>query len=219
MSRQVTTTVYQYGELSDEAKARAREWLRSQEDQDWSSRARDYYENMATCLAFLGIEVGKRTESWQCLDGRQLKRQVWGFEWTGFNSPGDGLVLRGSWAAERVDLAGLQEHAPQDVFLHTNCQQMAALMLRHPTAHADINTSSSGASMPYITIDNDGVDPDGEIPLPIEDRQTLRRLIKDACLWAYRQLEMNYESDMSDESIENMITANEYEFTEEGERS
>lgn len=219
MSRQVVTTVFQYDELDDSAKERARQWMRDCENQDWSSRAEMYYDDMAVCLKFLGIDVDRTTERWTDSKGKQRSHEKWDFEWSGFCSQGDGLVLRGAWAAERVDLAGLQQHAPQDTVLHQLGIEMTALMLRCPTGKADICTTNYGPGLPGLTLDNECVDSEGEIPMVADEVKALKRLIERACTWAYRQLESNYESDMSDEVIEESIKGNEYEFTEEGDRA
>lgn len=47
----------------------------------------------------------------------------------------------------------------------------------------------------------------------------LRQLMRDFADWMYRQLEAEYEYRMSDEQVDDTITANEYEFTESGERA
>lgn len=210
-----------YEQLSDEAKAKAREWWKELEGQCWGSdRAPDYYEDMATCLSHLGIEVGTETERWRTRDGKQHSRQRLAFQWSGFWSQGDGLVVEGRWRAENVDLDKLREHAPQDETLAAICIEMTVLKLRWPTLTAKITTVSHGPGLPGMSLEDvftGQEDEDGTPGWPGEqDTKTLKRLIERACKWCYDQLEANYEYDTSDEAAAEAIEANEYEFDEEG---
>lgn len=211
-----------YEELSEEAKAKAREWWKDLEEQDWASgRAPDLYEDMAKCLSFLGIEVEcDRETHYRTLNGKrhEWERIEWGFEWSGFYSQGDGLVFKGGWCADKVDMDALADYAPQDAVLAKLCAEFTALKLRYPQGKADIFTVNYGPGLPAQDVgDIGGLDPeDDQVFAPPEDADTLKALCRRAANWCYRQLEENYEYDTSDEAAAETITANGYEFDAEG---
>lgn len=51
------------------------------------------------------------------------------------------------------------------------------------------------------------------------DSDDLRECLADFSRWIYRNLEKEYDYQNSDEAVEEAIIANEYEFTEDGERA
>lgn len=207
-----------YEELSDEAKVTAREWWKELEAQDWgSSRASDLYEDFAICCSHLGITI--KQEGVKHVRGdRTWHSTEWGIYWSGFWSQGDGLVIDGTWQAEDVDLDALLTHANDDALTRI-CTEMTVLKLRWPQATATITTVSSGPGLGYLSLDTDsGFETSDGTPgwIGEEDTKALKRLIERACMWMYDQLEENYNYDTGDEAAEEAITANGYEFDEDG---
>jgi hypothetical protein len=210
-----------YAELSDEAKAKAREWWIDLEQQTWSSdRASDLYEDFDACMMPLGIYIHKDrvmhkrdTHTWETTE--------YSIQWSGFWSQGDGLVIEGRWKAEEVDLNALEEHA-RDPVLTAICNEMTALKLKWPMAKAQITTVTSGPGLGYIVLGECWANPDAmpgfddDDEMPEDDQKALRALIERACQWMYEQLELNYEHDTSDEAAAEAIEANDYDFDEEG---
>jgi hypothetical protein len=207
-----------YAELSDEAKERARDWYKETENQTWGTdRAPDLYEDLATCCSHLGITISERTRHWRNrTTGKEGSTLEYDIEWSGFWSQGDGLVIKGEWNAEDVDMDALQDHV-QDDKLTAICAEMTALKLRWPQGQASITTVSAGPGLPYMALEETSTDPDeDDAPLPEDDKKALKRLIERACDWCYRQLQDNYEYDTGDEAAGEAIEANEYEFDEDG---
>jgi hypothetical protein len=208
-----------YSELSDEAKAKAREWWIDLERETWSSdRASDLYEDFDACMRPLGIRINQKrvthkrgTHTWETTE--------WGIQWSGFWSQGDGLVIEGTWRAEAVDLDKLLDHANDDK-LTAICTEMTVLKLRWPQAQGVITTVTSGPGLGYLSLDIDsGTELADGTPGWFEehgDGKVLKALIERACKWMYDQLELNYEHDTSDEAAADAIEANDYDFDEEG---
>ena len=68
------------------------------------------------------------------------------------------------------------------------------------------------------TMDATAYDANGdEREIPVSDE--FRDLMRDFADWIYTSLEEQYESDTSDEVVDENMIANEYEFTEDGERA
>lgn len=214
-----------YHQLKPAAQERARQWFKDSEAEMWGSdRAPDYYEDMATCLKFLGITVDMRTERWRnATTGKEGSREEYDFEWSGFWSQGDGLVFKGAWDAEHVDMTGLAEYAPVDETLRRIAIAMTAIMLAHPDGHAKITTVSNGPGLSSMHLESwSGAyeDDDGNISpeLPEPHHDALQTQIAAACHWCYKQLEDNYEYDTGDEAAVEGIEANEYDFDRDGDR-
>lgn len=213
-----------YKQLSKAAKERARQWFKDSEAEMWGhDRAPDLYEDMATCLKFLGITVRQHTEFWKnSRTGKAGSILHYDFQWEGFWSQGDGLVFKGEWNAADVDMTGLAEYAPQDATLKRIAIQMTAIMLKYPSASARIVTINYGLGLPGMHLEEawTGAEPeDGDpgVPLDGDTGTLLKTQIIAAAHWCYKNLEDNYEYDTSDEAAVEGIEGNEYDFDRDGE--
>ena len=103
------TKVYQYDELSDKAKEKARDWYREGncDDTYWSESVTD---DAATIAEFLGLDI-KQT-AYKTMGGETRYKPTVYF--SGFWSQGDGACVEGAWSASDVKPDKLKEHAPQD---------------------------------------------------------------------------------------------------------
>lgn len=218
--RDITTTVYQYGELSDEAKERARDWFRqasaSDSDMFWSeSPTEDFQELLKAC----GWDVDKKR----------------GLHWSGFSSQGDGAAFAGNWRtslcdpsawlAERpasyVDSDGKPQTCKHNARYHDAVAEIVALAARYPGASGSVTYAWRGN---FIICDSFYFDENAEDdPLPenahadaCEELADAARSLADAF---YRTLEAEYDYQNSDEVVAENITCNEYEFTEDGQRA
>ncbi len=188
--------VYEYDELSDEAKKKAREEL-----QDINT---DFY--WSECTIWDSQDIGK-------LMGIDIEN----IYFTGFGSQGDGACFEGHYAYKKGSAKAVMAHAPQDTELHKIALGLQALQKKN-FYRLTANVKQSGHySHEYCTlIDVSAYDHHDNNLITIETEDALKDLLRDYMRWIYRQLEQEYEWRTSDDAVIDSIRTNEYEFTEDG---
>ena len=201
--------VYQFDELSDEAKERAREWYRQGncDDSFWSE-----------CTIDAAKEIGK-------LLGMDIDKVYF----SGFWSQGDGACFEGTWRAGDIKLEKLKEYAPQDKELQRIGEQLAELAVKYPDGYFRVkhrgHYSHSGCTSFDVELPNDQ-EQELEYDSPEykalqvelgEDEDSLIELARDYMNWIYQRLEADWEWQNADEQVDENIRANEYEFLEDGQ--
>jgi hypothetical protein len=212
MPHDVTTTVYTFAELDDSAKKRARAWYRDGAlDYEWWDCV---YEDADQIAKILGIELDRKPVP---LVNKTVRHDPCIF-FSGFASQGDGACFEGSYLYAKGAAKAIREHAPQDATLYAIADNLQDIQRRHfyrLTARVkqrgryyheycteiDVCSSETG---------ND-VDADTADAICTELRAFMR--------WIYRQLETEHDYQLSDESVDATIEANEYEFDEDGNRA
>lgn len=188
-----------YHELSEEAKEKAREWMRAcvESDNYWSEGVITDWEQILGCLGFLDVDIF----------------------WSGFWSQGDGACFAGSWRERDVDYAKLVEHVGEEkaeeygkFFHEMNALFDVGAIDSHyvSLSHVGLYYHEHSVRFGFDIPDEDGgrTVPDFEEDFK-EACQGLMRKI-------YKNLEEEYEYQLSDEAIEETIECNEYDFNEEG---
>lgn len=195
--RIIETKAYQYSELSEEAQEKARESLRTSEfypsNQWWDST----YEDAKTIAALMGIQIDD-------------------MRFSGFCKQGDGASYTGRYSYAKGSVKSVKEHAPQDVELHRIAQVLSDNQKLDFYSLTATITRSSSQYVHENTMSIDVEDSRSENRAPVHEEYLIEAL-KDFARWIYRQLEKEYDHLMSDEAIAEHITANEYEYTEDGE--
>lgn len=205
--------LYQFDELDDRAKEKAREWYRRRvfdDSSDWEF----VYEDAVRVGAILGIEIDTRAVK---LMGGDVRRDPVIY-FSGFSSQGDGACFEASYAYVKSAAKKIREYAPEDKVLHQIADDLQAIQRR--------NFYRLTASTKHRGYYNHS----GCMAVTVEDREDRYRDIGDAeegitaCLrsfadWIYDTLKSEYEYQTSDEAVDEAIEANEYEFTEDGERA
>lgn len=210
--RNIVTTLYQYDELSDDAKAKARDWFRQGNDGDmfWSeSPTEDFLELLKAC----GFSVDKKH-----------------LEWSGFSSQGDGAAFEGSWDATRcnpaawladrpashIDSEGNTQTCKHNARYHEAAAEIVALAEKYPGGSGTVTTGRGN----FIRADGFTFEPDDDDTrdndAAAEELADAARSLAGAFYW---NLEAEYDYQNSDEMTAENITCNEYEFTEDGERA
>lgn len=210
MPRIKTITLYKYDELSDAAKAKARDWYRvtSAEAGD-NDFAVPIIDDFKTCAAYMGWDVED-------------------VNWSGFSSQGDGAQFVGRWRATNVDAAGLKRHAPvtdaagapvtepsltTNGKLHAMADRFAAIAAADPQATARVKGADrychEMATEFTVEVSEGTRGSDTEENAIIDTSRDLMR-------WLYRSLESEYDYVNADEQVADDVRANEYEFTAEG---
>lgn len=208
----IQTTVYQLEELCDAAKEKARAWYReSAFDDDWYSAVFADFENVAEIL---GIRFKTRAIR-LCGGGTRNEPRI---HFTGFWSQGDGACFEGQYAHGRHAAAKIRQYAPMDTDLHEIADALQAIQrrnfyqlradIRHRGRYTheycmEIAVERDSPTMQDMTRDADNI-----------VAEALRELAR----WLYRQLERDYEYQISDECVDEAIAAKAYTFTDAGRR-
>lgn len=214
--RVVETTVYQYGELSERAKSKARDWYReaSADDYHYSETVIEDAERIAEIL---GIEFKRRDV--KTYNGKV--RQEPAVYWSGFSCQGDGACFEGklSWSVDTVHR--VKAYAPTDETLHAIAAELDALQETYQRRLAAIVTLSghrychSGMMQVDVIARDEG---DNETDVTRENEVIVIKALRGFADWIYLQLQNEYFFQISDENVAETIEANEYEFTADGER-
>lgn len=220
MPRTQTTLVYKFDELSDRAKEKARDWWREHvfhDSCDWEH----VYTDAETIAALMGIEIGQR--SFETVGGKTRSEPAISF--SGFSSQGDGASFEGCYYFKPHALRAIKKHAPQDAKLHSIAQRLTDAQKAAKRQIAfKITTRGNYSHSGSMEFDLLAWDKPGEKYLKLdaitsEAEKDARDAIRSFADWIYRQLEAEYEWQMADEQVDDSITANEYEFTEDGARA
>ena len=226
MPKPRTTLIYQYDELSDEAKKKARDWYRrgNCDDTYWSKYV---IHDAATVAGFLGLDINQT--AYKTMGGETKYKPTVYF--SGFWSQGDGACVEGTWRASDVKVDELKEYAPQDKELHRIGEQLGELAVKYPDGYFLVkhrgHYSHSGCTSFDVELPNDQeealeYDSPEYKALQVElgeDEESLIELARDYMNWIYKRLEADWEWQNADEQVDENIRANEYEFLENGERA
>jgi hypothetical protein len=220
MSRLKCKEVFTFGELSDKAKERAREWYRNGAfDFEWWHGV---YQNVRDAAKYLGITIdtvekrqigGYVDGKWDNTKESQITQDCIYF--SGFYSQGDGACFYGEWrASDMKPFKELKADFSKDNTLHALHRELRTWARRYPQAVCTSSRSNSHYSHERSTtleaILGDNIDYNVETHKPLEE-----------CLvtfmhWIYRSLEQEYDYLNSDAHVDDAIVANEYEFDASG---
>lgn len=195
-----------FTELNDKAKARAREWWRNGYEFD------DEFvlDDAATVADLFGLDI--RMKLVKTASGHRYEPSVY---WSGFYSQGDGASFSGIYAYRKGALAAVKAYAPQDETLHRIVQRLQAVQQRNFYG-LRVSISWEGWYYHAHTMRFDITHRDVNDVRPA-DEEEFADCMRDFAVWIYRNLRDEYEYQLSDESIDENIMVNEYEFDEEGE--
>tara|TARA_R110000868_G_scaffold188768_3_gene431545 strand:+ start:8326 stop:9033 length:708 start_codon:yes stop_codon:yes gene_type:complete len=231
--KEVIVKAYEFDELDDKAKEKAREWFRSGncDDNSWSECTLEEAEEQA---ALMGIDITNNKDS----RGAHIY-------WSGFWSQGDGACFEGTWRASDVKADkvadGWGEH-PATTGIKRIAAVFAEIAKKYPHASFTVKHRGHYSHEHCTEFDfNSGHeycepkdlesfrDSDDQTDDGLSDKMDdcffqgtddeLKEAAKDFMRWIYRQLEKEYEYQNSDEQVDDNIRANEYLFTESGSRS
>lgn len=238
--REETIKLYQFDELSDRAKEKAREWYRrvSADDTFWHEhvpRSHTVIDDAADVLKKCGFDTYRRRAKLM----NSTSKLMPAIYFTGFWSQGDGACFEASWSPESImdhaafcseypatwtDADGVVHRSESNEALqaiHAESVRLAALnptrMVSWHCVHSGRYCHEHSVSFHYDDERGDGDDGDTE-NMPADIQEEHEENARDAMRWIYRQLEREWEWQNSNEQIDETIRANEYEFTEDGER-
>ena len=197
--RQETVNIYQFSELSEEAKETARDWWRAGGlDYEWWDGV---YETAKDAGAILGIDIED-------------------IYFSGFWSQGDGACFVGQYEYKKGALTAIKKEFPTSKELH---QIAADLQTVQKPAFYSLSagvTHSGHYNHEYCT---DIVVTDTRLDY-YDDSATkdqsegIEEALRDFMRWIYSMLESEYEYLNADEQVDDALIANGYEFNEDGTR-
>ena len=119
------TTVYQFPELSEAAKEKARTWYRELGPHDdwWDA----VYEDFERVCEILGIRL-KTTSVRLMGGGTRAKPCIW---FSGFWNQGDGASFEGYWFHAKGAAARIRDYAPTDATLQGIADRLQAIQRRN----------------------------------------------------------------------------------------
>ena len=212
MPEVICTTVYQFPELSDPAKDKARAWYRERGPHDdwWDA----VYEDFERVCEILGIRL--KTRAVRLMGGgTRAKPCIW---FSGFCCQGDGASYEGYLCHARASAKRIRDYAPQDATLHGIADRLQAVQRRNfyqLTAEATHRGRYYHEHCMIIEVARDS--PTGQEPTS-DSEDIVTEALRDLARWLYRQLEAEHDHLTSDDAVEDGIIANEYTFTEAGRR-
>ena len=208
----ICTTVYQFPELSDPAKDKARAWYRELGPHDdwWDA----VYVDFERVCEILGIRL--KTRSVRLMGGgTRQKPCVW---FSGFWSQGDGASYEGYLSHAKGSTKRIRDYASQDAMLHGIADRLQAVQQRNfYQLFAECSHRGRYYHEYSMTVEVARDSPTGQKPTS-ESVDSVTEALRDLARWLYRQLEAEHDQLTSDDAIEDGIIANEYTFTEAGRR-
>lgn len=212
MPEVICTTIYQFPELSDAAKEKARSGYREAAFQDdwWDA----VYGDFKRICEILGVSLKTRPVRLMGGDTRQ-KPCIW---FSGFSSQGDGACFEATVQHAKGSAREIRTYAPKDQVLHSIADRLQAVQRQNfYQLHADVTHRGRYYHEYCMVIDVTRDSPTGQAPIDGSE-ETVREALRDLARWLYRQLEDEYDHLTSDETVEEGIVVNEYTFTESGRR-
>ena len=187
-----TINIYSFDELSDKAK----------------EKARDYFRNASLGFEFNADCVIDDAKIIAALFGLDIDRVYY----SGFYHQGSDASFVGNYQYTKGALKAVKENAPLDTELHRIVKALQDAQKRY--FYRLIAECSSGRGH-YLRVNVEHSEL-RYLDVRIAENDIVQAL-RDFASWIYSNLEKEYEYQTSDEVIDEMIMANEYDFTEDGE--
>lgn len=212
MPEVIETIVYHLYELPEGAKNSARAWYRELGfDYDWYGFI---FEDFGRICEILGITLETRPVK---LYGGGMRQDllIW---FTGFWSQGDGASFEGHYSYAKGAAGKIRAYAPHDEELHGIADALQLLQRRNfYQVYADI--SQSGRYYHEYTMSVTAERDHPHHPAMTDDAEdVLTEVFRDLARWLYGRLRAEYSYITSDDAVDEAIVANDYTFTEAGER-
>lgn len=196
----IETKVFEFDELNDKAKEKARDWYRRGAfDHEWWDFV---YEDATTMGKLMGLDIKK-------------------IFFTGFSSQGDGACFEGSWNPCEVKAKELRAEAPNDKVLHKIASEFERLALHG----VSFTVKQRGHYMHKYCTEFYFSAPDDISDTPLSDveriekvEEALKETAREFMEWIYRRLEREWDYMNEDAQVDDNILANGYTFTADGKR-
>lgn len=196
--REVVQKVYQFDELSDDAKDRACDWFRQ------GMEVELYTEWITTAFKLLGFEP--HTKAIPLMNGTSRREPDYRYSVGG---RGDYFTAGGYWRYRPHSVADIKAEFPQDFDLHKLAERWATLQRQNfYQLVAVITTGRTTVSAEVERTDDK--------PTTASAWEETNELSAALMQWAETHLRLDFEYQMSDDAVAENIRVNEYEFDERG---
>jgi hypothetical protein len=212
MPEVIETTVYTFEELDERAQERARDWYRqASAHDDWHVTV---FEDFERICEILGVDLATRPVR-LFGGGTRTKPCIW---FSGFASQGDGACFEGSYSYRKGASHAIRAYAPRDMRLAEIADQLQQIQRKNLYA-LEARLTHRGRyyhehSM-EIAVERNS---DQYQPPTADAEEAVAEALRDLARWLYRQLEKEYDHQMSNEVVDEGIIVNGYTFTEAGSR-
>jgi hypothetical protein len=125
--------------------------------------------------------------------------------------------FEGRYSYAKQSAKKIREYAPKDNTLHSIADALQAIQSAR-FYHLEARVKQSGHYSHEFCTDIDVFDGSTGDYATIVDHDAIANELRRFMKWIYRQLEAEWDYLNSDESVDEMINANEYTFTESGQR-
>lgn len=212
MPEVIETTVYTFDELDERARERARDWYREGIPHEaWHEFV---FEDFERICDILGVDLATRPVH-LFGGGTRAKPCIW---FSGFASQGDGACFEGSYSYRKGASRAIRAYAPRDERLAAIAEQLQQIQRKNLYA-LEARVTHRGRyhhehSM-EISVERNS---DRSQPPTADAADGVSEALRDLARWLYRQLEQEYDHQMSNELVDEDIITNGYTFTEAGSR-
>ena len=215
--RIIETKVYTFDELSDRAKEKARDWYRetSAGDNFWAEPVtEDFVEVLKACGFDIATIQGRRSEPaiyWE------LNPDNAGFDasWRASDVNVDPIIADRPLSYR--DTEGKEQRCEGNARLVSILERIKKLAHDRRNAYGSVSTSRRSVNIGETEWTDESCD---NLECDCAARaDEFREIVTDLAHYFAVALSATYEYENSDEAIDETILANEYEFTEDGERA
>lgn len=207
----VTVNLYEFDELTDAAKEKARDWWRRCESGDFGAHG-ELFEDTERIAEILGITFDRHDVP--LMGGnKRSKPNIW---WQ-LHVQGSGASFSGRYGYQERCSERMCQYAPKNKELQRIATELTKIQKKYSYGMTACITTSSHSVHKY-SMDLEAFDANGDY-IHADDTNDLLELMRDFADWIYKMLQQAYEYRMSDENVEDSIRANEYTFCESGKRS
>ncbi len=211
MAKTVTITLYEFDELSAKAKEKARDWWRECEAQTFGAHG-DLYEPYETAARLLGIEF--KQHGVPLMNGKTRNEPAIYWE---LHVQGSGASFAGTYYYAKGAARAIRAEFSADTPLLGIAQGLQDLQKKHGYALTATITQNGSYTHKY-TMSLEGYDASGN-ECDTATSEALLGLMREFADYIYKGIQDEYDYRMSDENVDDAITANEYTFRADGERS
>ena len=188
----IVNSIFQFDELSDAAKEKARTWYREASAHD------DWYDFVVEDSKAIAALMGWQIEN---------------IGFSGFWSQGDGAHFVGDMGYAKGCYKAVITQAPKDLELARIAHEWQDLQRRHfyqLTAQVSHRGHYQHENCTSFEVYKDGEYTDAAI------EEQVKEIARDYMRWIYARLEDEFVYLNSDEQVDESVRANEYEFAEDG---
>lgn len=212
MPEVIETTVYTFDELDERAQERARDWYREgMPNEDWHEFIFDDFERICEIL---GVDLATRPVRLYG-GGTCQKSCIW---FSGFASQGDGACFEGSYSYRKGAARAIRAYAPRDQSLAAIADQLQQLQRKNVYA-LEARVTHRGRYHHEHRMEISVERKSDRFQPPTTDAEDgVLDALRDLARWLYRQLEQEYDHQISNELVDEGIIANGYTFSEAGSR-